>query len=154
MSLTLKHKENLNTVLEQSGMRSTKHREQVFEVLLDQRDHPTADEIYNRVKAKTPTVSLATVYNCLETLVNCGLVKKLNYEREPSRFCPNEGDHAHFLDTESGKVFDIPLPDDILYQLSPLLPSGFEAEKIKLSFAGKAPATLINQTDSIHHTPL
>ena len=32
-----------------------------------------------------PTISMATVYNCLETLVTCGLVKQVNIEREPTR---------------------------------------------------------------------
>ena len=63
------------------------------------------------------TISLATVYNCLETFVDCGLVKRLTYEREPSRFCPNDGDHAHFLDEGSGRVYDIEIPETFIKQM-------------------------------------
>ena len=45
-----------------SGLRATPQREHVYSVLLNKRDHPTADEVFARVKAKMPTISLATVY--------------------------------------------------------------------------------------------
>jgi Fur family peroxide stress response transcriptional regulator len=47
--------------LTDSGMRSTPHREVVYEVILAKRDHPTAEEVFDRVKARMPTISLATV---------------------------------------------------------------------------------------------
>lgn len=139
MKLNEQTKTLLDEALTLNGMRSTRQREHIYAVLLDQRDHPTADDVYARAKNEMPTISLATVYNCLETLVDCNLVKKLNYEREPSRFCPNDGDHAHFLDERSGKVYDIKVPDEFTSQVKEVLPKGFEAKKVKLSFVGYAP---------------
>ena len=81
-----------------SGLRLTKQRQEVYQVLLEQRDHPTANEVYHRVRKKLPSISLATVYNCLEALVNHGLVNQVNFERSSSRFCPNLVDHGHFPD--------------------------------------------------------
>ena len=66
-----------------SGLRLTKQRQEVYQVLLEQRDHPTANEVYQRVRKKLPSISLATVYNCLEALVNHGLVNQVNEERTP-----------------------------------------------------------------------
>ena len=71
--------------LADSGLRATPQREVVYSVLLGKRDHPTADEVYVRVKSELPTISLATVYNCLETLVQCDLVRAVNFERGPTR---------------------------------------------------------------------
>ena len=104
MKLSKKSHEILNGALVQGGLRSTRQREHVFGVLLGQRDHPTADEVYARAKVEMPSISLATVYNCLETLVECSLVRQVNFEREPSRFCPNLAEHAHFYDENSGRV--------------------------------------------------
>lgn len=132
-------REQLNRALGESGLRATKQREHVFEVLMKRRDHPTADEVYARAKTHMPTISLATVYNCLDTLVECNLVKKLNYEREPSRYCPNQGDHAHFMDEETGRVYDIDMPKNLSSSLASILPSGYVVNKVKLSFSGKAP---------------
>lgn len=132
----------MDEALSKSGLRSTKQREHVYSVLLARRDHPTADEVYARSKQSMPNISLATVYNCLETLADCGLVKRLNYEREPSRFCPNDGEHAHFLDEKSGRVYDIALPRDFDHVVTKILPDGFEAHKIKVTFTGYAPVDL------------
>mgnify|MGYP001966941300 CR=1 FL=1 len=132
-------KRELEEALAQNGLRATRQREHVYTVLMGQRDHPTADEVYARAKEVMPSISLATVYNCLETLVECDLVKRLSYEREPSRFCPNDGDHAHFLDEQSGRVFDIVLPESFVQEMTQVLPKGFEAKKVKLSFTGYAP---------------
>ncbi|MBK1858953.1 Fur family transcriptional regulator [Cerasicoccus arenae] len=135
-------KSHLDEALSRSGLRSTRQREQIYAVLLKRRDHPTADEVYARAKEVMPTISLATVYNCLETLVECSLVKRLNYEREPSRFCPNDGEHAHFLDEVNGRVYDILLPEDFQESVTKILPDGFEVKKVKVTFTGYAPKGL------------
>jgi Fur family transcriptional regulator, peroxide stress response regulator len=130
--------------LAESGLRPTPQREVVFKVILEKRDHPTADEIFARVKSQMPTISLATVYNCLETLVQNGLVRQVNFERAPTRYCPNLHEHAHFHDEATGEVHDIDVPTEIIAQLRALLPSGYDASAVELSFRGKAsqmPAT-------------
>ncbi|MDP0500433.1 MAG: transcriptional repressor [Verrucomicrobiota bacterium JB022] len=129
-------KEALEAALAQQGLRNTRQREQVFSVLLLRRDHPTADEVYARCKELMPSISLATVYNCLETLVTCGLVRAVNYEREPTRYCPNLHEHAHFQDKSSGRVYDIDLPEDVMAQLKKILPAGFEADNVEIYFHG------------------
>lgn len=131
----------LDAALAKSHLRSTRQREHVFMTLLKRRDHPTADEVYARSRESMPTISLATVYNCLETLVSCGLVRAVNYEREPTRFCPNLQEHAHFQDRDTGRVYDIDLPDSVIKEIMELLPAGYEAESINLHFLGKAPST-------------
>lgn len=144
MKLSISAKRILEDALAESGLRSTRQRECVYATLLARRDHPSADDVYARAKNAMPTISLATVYNCLDTLVQCGLVKKLNYEREPSRFCPNDGDHAHFLDEKSGRVYDIALPEEFDHFIKRVLPQGFEARRVKLTFTGYAPVDLEN----------
>jgi Fe2+ or Zn2+ uptake regulation protein len=81
--------------LSDSGLRSTPQREAIYRVLLKKRDHPTAEEVFARAKPEMPMISLATVYNCLETLVQCNLVRAVNFERGPTRYCPNLQPHAH-----------------------------------------------------------
>lgn len=131
-------KEALDTALARHGLRSTRQRERVFATLLQWRDHPTADEVYARVREDFASISLATVYNCLETLVQCGLVRAVNYEREPTRFCPNLSEHAHFQDRNSGRVYDVDLPEDLMERLKEVLPAGYEADSIELYFHGRA----------------
>ena len=106
-----------------SGFRWTRQRREVYDLLLGQRDHPTASELFLRAKAHIPGISLATVYNCLEALTQASLVKKVNIERNPSRYCPNLTEHAHFVDETSGTVLDVELREGIdlheIFQLPP-----------------------------------
>lgn len=124
--------------LADSGLRATPQREVVYSVLLTKRDHPTADEVFARVKTEMPTISLATVYNCLETLVQCDLVRAVNFERGPTRYCPNLRPHAHFHDEQTGKTFDIELPTDVLERVRAVLPTGYDSRSIEITFHGKA----------------
>jgi Fur family transcriptional regulator, peroxide stress response regulator len=127
--------------LADSGLRSTPQRELVYSVLLKKRDHPTADEVFARVKPELPGISLATVYNCLETLVQCDLVRAVNFERAPTRYCPNLAPHAHFHDEQSGATHDIDLPASLLQQLKKVLPPGYDASAVEITFRGKAKNT-------------
>ena len=124
--------------LADSGLRATPQREVVYSVLLKKRDHPTADEVFARVKPDLPTISLATVYNCLETLVQCDLVRAVNFERGPTRYCPNLQPHAHFHDEQTGKTHDIDLPPEVLQKVSSVLPRGYDAKSVEIIFRGKA----------------
>jgi len=134
--------ETPNTTLTQrltdSGLRSTPHREVVYQVILAKRDHPTAEEVFDRVKAQMPAISLATVYNCLDALVQCGLIKQVNFVREPTRYCPNLHEHAHFHDETTGEIHDIDIPADLMARLRSILPSVYTALSIDLSFRGSA----------------
>ena len=92
-----------------SGHRLTPQRREVYDVLLAERDHPTATEVFLRAKKRIPGISLATVYNCLETLVDCGLAKQVNVDRDATRYCPNLKEHGHFVCQSCGKVHDVPV---------------------------------------------
>ena len=121
------------------GLRMTDQRRAVFDALMGKRDHPTAVEVFMRVKGKMPSISLATVYNCLETLTGCGLVKSVNHDREPSRYCPNLNEHAHFFCTSCGSVMDVPLrskqtPQDIWD-----MPADVLIEQSEVAFRGLCP---------------
>lgn len=137
MRLEPQYKELLNNALEGSGQRATKQREHIFALLLEKRDHPTADEVYARARTDMPTISLATVYNCLETLVETKLIRQVNFEREPTRYCPNLTQHAHFYCRESGEIVDIELSDQLVDELMKVLPKGFSAQHIDIAYDGK-----------------
>jgi len=105
-------------------------------VLLQKRDHPTAEEVFIRAKRDLPDISMATVYNCLDALVKCGLARQVTLERGATRFCPNMREHCHFYCDGCESVFDIPLPPNA----GVLLPKGFAAERYDIAIHGRCPA--------------
>ncbi|SPE53863.1 Ferric uptake regulator, Fur family [Verrucomicrobia bacterium] len=119
-----------------SGFRFTPQREQVYAVLLEQRDHPTAEEVFIRAKGHLPDISMATVYNCLDALVTCGLVRQVTLERGAARFCPNMREHGHFYCDCCENVFDIDWqPGEHIP-----LPKGFRGERYDIAIHGRCPA--------------
>jgi len=126
---------SLNERLVDRGFRFTPQREQVYAVLLRKRDHPTAEEVFIRAKRGMPEISMATVYNCLDALVQCGLVRQVTLERGAARFCPNMREHCHFYCDACENVFDIDLPPETGLSL----PKGFRAERFDLAIHGRCP---------------
>ena len=122
--------EHLNT----RGFRLTPQRQRVYDVLLQKRDHPTADEVFVRAKRQMPEISHATVYNCLDALVKCGLVRQVQLDRGATRFCPNMSEHGHFHCDACGGIFDVDLPGEIGSNVP--LPRGFQAEHFDIAIHG------------------
>jgi len=116
------------------GLRLTPQRRQVYEVLMDKRDHPTATEVFLRAQKRMPSISLATVYNCLETMVGNGLVKAVHVDREPTRFCANLQEHGHFHCTECGQISDIEFSES--REQGWTLPAGFLVTQHDVSLRG------------------
>ena len=117
--------------------RLTRQRREVYEVLKEQRDHPTATEVFIRAKTRVPGISLATVYNCLETLTHSGLVKQVNLDRGPSRYCPNLKEHGHFHCEGCGTITDVDLSDAPEAVLD--LPRGTAVHRMEISLRGLCP---------------
>ena len=120
-----------------SGLRMTRQRQEVYRILQQERNHPTANDVFMRVKDRLPNISLATVYNCLEALVEHGIIRQVNFERESSRYCPNLSDHGHFHDAATGVIHDVHFKPGI--QLTDLLdlPPGALIEDIEITLRGK-----------------
>ena len=130
-----KFERELGERLATSGFRFTSQRRCVYDVLLHKRDHPTADEVFMRAKKAMPEISHATVYNCLDALVQCGLARQVTLERGATRFCPNMKEHCHFYCDRCDEVFDI----DIAPEAGISLPKGFKAERYEMAIHGQCP---------------
>ena len=128
--------DQLNQQLAKRGFRFTPQREHVYAVLLRRRDHPTAEEVFIRAKRDRPDISLATVYNCLDALVECGLARQVTLERGATRFCPNMQEHCHFYCHQCQSVFDIELPAEP----GIALPKGYRPERYDIAIHGRCPA--------------
>ena len=128
--------ESLNKRLAEKGLRFTSQRKHIYEVLLSQQDHPSAEEVFTRAKQAKPEISMATVYNSLDALVKCNVIRQVNVDRGAAMYCSNMNEHAHFCCDDCGKVFDVNLKD------SPRvpevdLPVDFEVRSIDISLHGR-----------------
>lgn len=98
----------LRRALEVTGHRFTAQRAAVYRFLHGTTSHPTADEVFQSVRAQVSGISLATVYKSLETLVGCGLASKLAYSDGSARYDARTDHHHHARCVSCGRVQDVP----------------------------------------------
>ena len=135
----------VNTKLANSGFRFTPQRHLVYQVLLERQDHPTAEVVFLRAKGTFPEISMATVYNCLDALVRCGLVRQVNLDRAATRFCSNMRQHCHFYCDGCGGIFDVE-GGNAGMSGGVDLPRGFKALHYELSIRGLCQDCIRKQT--------
>lgn len=104
---TASHQELIDR-LERAGIRPSAQRVAIAAYVLATEDHPSADEVWNRVKAAFPMVSRATVYNTLQLFREHGLVQQLVLAEGSVVFDPKVEPHHHFVDDATGAIHDIP----------------------------------------------
>jgi Fur family iron response transcriptional regulator len=101
-------KDAVAETLRRHGIQPSAQRLVVAEYVLDTDAHPSADQVFARVKARVPMISRATVYNTLNVLVERGLLKQLILAEGRVVFDPNLAPHHHFVDDETGEIHDVP----------------------------------------------
>ncbi len=117
---TKKILEEFKKICEACGIKLTYQRLEIYRVLLEARDHPSAEDIFARVQERVPTISLDTVYRTLATFEKFGLIRKIYSLDEKARFDPNVSHHYHLVCTKCHKITDFEWPEvDNL----PLLPA-------------------------------
>jgi Fur family iron response transcriptional regulator len=94
--------------LEEHGIRPTAQRLAIAQFVLHTEAHPSADEVWHEVRVSFPMVSRATVYNTLNLFVDHGLLRPLVVTEGRVVFDPNVEKHHHFIDEETGEIFDLP----------------------------------------------
>ena len=95
-------------VLRRHGIQATPQRIAVAEYVLTAKAHPSADEVWEQVRRRCPTLSRATVYNTLNLFVDKGLVKTQVLKEGTVVFDPRVDAHHHFIDVHTGKIYDVP----------------------------------------------
>lgn len=99
--------DNLIPIFKEKKLKLTPQRIAVYKYLKSTFTHPSAEAIYNAIHEEYPTMSLATVYKTLKTLVEVDLIQELNVGENNFRYDANTTSHPHIQCTSCGKVDDI-----------------------------------------------
>lgn len=109
-------------------------RTAVMEYLLNNRTHPTIDEIYLALSPNMPTLSKTTVYNTLDIFVEKGAVRQLVLDEKNARYDIDISAHAHFICRMCGKVQDIFNLKPTLFQVPKN--DDFNIDTVEISYLG------------------
>lgn len=112
---------NFEEICRAENIKLTHQRIEIFREIAQAGDHPDADQLFQRVRDRIPTVSLDTVYRTLWLLNDLGLVATLGASRERTRFDANLSSHHHFVcgscgftrDFYCSELENIRLPDTV-----------------------------------------
>ena len=121
-----------------SGLKLTPQRMAIVRELAADPTHPTAQELFERLRTALPTMSFATVYNTLDALASAGLCAALSLAPGPSRFDPNMKPHHHAVCDRCGEVRDIPSAAVRAPAATRALPAapGFEVRSVEQIYRG------------------
>jgi Fur family peroxide stress response transcriptional regulator len=102
--------ETLRTIIDalrKKGFKATPQRIAICKAALQTSTHPTAQEIYKKVKEEYPTISLATVYKTLKVLKELNLVQELPFFQRKIRFDTNTKPHINLVCLKCGAIKDL-----------------------------------------------
>ena len=102
---------DLKEICEETGIKLTHQRLEIFKEIMSAYDHPSAEVIHRRLREKLPTIAIDTVYRTLATFDELGIVKKLQVMGEGALFDANLDWHHHFVCTRCKGVEDIYWPE-------------------------------------------
>lgn len=95
-------KEIFETFLNKKNYRKTPERFAILKEIYTNKEHSSIDSIYNKINTKTYHVSRATVYNTIELLLECNLIRKHQFRKKEAQYekCYFSGQHDHLICTE------------------------------------------------------
>lgn len=129
-------KEEMERALRAAGCRITRQRSAILDYLAGMDSHPSARQVYREVKRTVSDVSLATVYNTLETLVRLRLLRLIDTESPDNRYDKNPEPHINLICTECGRIQDFekgfPVPPEVIRSQA-----GFEVRDVRMEYYGE-----------------
>ena len=102
--------------LREWGVRVTPQRLAIAEAVLNSEDHPSVQQLYERVKDHFPSMTLATIYSTLDVLEKSHLIQELPFPQY-SRYESNLDPHVNLVCIKCGNVVDAHAGQDTVVRL-------------------------------------
>lgn len=126
-------------ILRKQGLRLTPQRLAILKVLVSNDTHPSAEQVFERVRQDFPTTSLATVYKTLAVLKETGQVTELGFCDDANRYDLATEPHAHLVCVSCKTILDPEV--DSISQVSQQVAAkyGFKLLNQRMDFFGICP---------------
>jgi Fur family peroxide stress response transcriptional regulator len=115
---------------------ATHQRLVIYRELMQMHNHPNPEQVFERVKAELPSISLATVYKTLHTFIEAGIVREVSPHHGSLRIEPNVVWHPHFLCLQCMSITDLTERELDYSALKDSIPAGYRVEQISTEVRG------------------
>jgi Fur family transcriptional regulator, stress-responsive regulator len=127
-------------LLRSRGLRVTRPRLAVLEVLDSNHGHLDVDQITAKVRVRLESVSVQAVYDVLGALSRAGLARRIEPAGSPARFERRAGDnHHHIVCRGCGEIADVDCAVGEAPCLDPSQAHGYELDEAEVTFWGLCP---------------
>jgi Fur family transcriptional regulator, peroxide stress response regulator len=122
-----------------AGLALTHQREVIYRTVIELKDHPSPESIYEKVRRDIPSISLGTVYKNIKTFVDAGLLREVSPHHGTLRLESNLHEHHHLVCTKCKAIVDIEKADvgPVDWKRKP--PKGFRVDRYSVEFYGLCP---------------
>jgi Fur family peroxide stress response transcriptional regulator len=114
----------------------THQRLVLYRSLMQMTDHPNPEQIFDRVRAELPSLSLATVYKTLRLFVEAGIIREVSPHHGSLRIEPNAVRHHHFICLQCHSIIDLGDAQVDVLPLRNSVPEGFQVEQVSMEVRG------------------
>jgi Fur family transcriptional regulator, peroxide stress response regulator len=130
--------DDFRRLCKQQGLAFTFQRQVIYEAVVDSREHPTPELIYEQVRQRIPSISLGTVYKNVKTFLDSGVLKEVTIHHRSLRLESNMTPHHHLVCSSCKAIFDIEesAVEPVRLPTSEL-PAGFSIKQCRVEFVGE-----------------
>lgn len=128
----------LIAALRAEGVRITRQRLALLQIIAKATDHPDANEIHRRAHALDPTTSLSTVYRTMQILESRGVIQRHSFNGAPARFeSADRTHHDHIVDIDTGQIIEFTSEKIELLQAKIAAKFGYKIVRHRLEIYGR-----------------
>jgi Fur family peroxide stress response transcriptional regulator len=120
----------------QHQLAATHQRQLIYQTVMAMPGHPSPEAIYDKVRKRIPSISLATVYKNIHTFLDSGMLREVSLHHGSLRVEANEEAHHHVVCVKCKSIMDLEESSMESVLLRDKLPRGFQVKRIAVDVIG------------------
>lgn len=120
----------------QHGLAATHQRQVIYETVLSLPGHPSTETIFDKVRQRIPSISLATVYKNVRTFLDAGVFQEVSFHQRSLRVEANRRPHHHLVCTKCKSITDLDPEELEPIRLRNRAPRGFHVKRFAVDVLG------------------
>jgi Fur family peroxide stress response transcriptional regulator len=122
-----------------NGLSVTHQRQVIYDALMQAKDHPSPEAVYEKVRKRIPSVSLGTVYKNIKTFVDAGIFREVSLHHGSTRLETNMAPHHHLVCSSCKAIVDLTDEDLDPIRMKSGAPRGYRIQRFAVEIIGLCP---------------